>query len=98
MPRQDAAFAEHIARGAEALWGPDHLQNLGHPAPGTEELSPFLETVPGAICLLGTTPAGAESVPLHSPYFDFNDQALAPGIQIAVATTFSYLNGGIPSP
>ena len=93
MPRQDVDFAGHISSGAAMLWGPDHLQNLGYPAPGTEELSPFLEHVPGAMCLLGLTPEGTEGTPLHSPYFDFNDQALAHGIQIAVVTTFHYLNG-----
>lgn len=93
MPRHDPDLARHIVVGAESVRGSDFLQPFEHPALGTEEFSTFLDTIPGAMCLLGITPPEGEVVPLHNPHFDFNDQALVPGIQVVVGTALSFLNG-----
>jgi metal-dependent amidase/aminoacylase/carboxypeptidase family protein len=48
---------------------------------GAEDFAFYLEKVPGALLRLGL---GEDWAPLHSPGFDFNDDALEPGIRALV--------------
>jgi hippurate hydrolase len=59
------------------------LQVIGDCAPrmGSDDFGVMLQHRPGAYALLGNGAEGeAGSAPLHSPVYDFNDAALAPGV------------------
>lgn len=58
---------------------------ITHPFMTAEDFAFYLERVPGVFLFLGNDPIGAPSPPLHSPRFNFNDNALATGIE-AMAT------------
>ena len=55
-----------------ASWFSEHPRTMG-----SEDFAFYLQRVPGALLRLGL---GEEWQPLHSAGFDFNDQALEPGI------------------
>ena len=56
------------------------VQDQHPPSMGAEDFSFFLEKVPGVFCWLGLAQENRESFPLHSPFFDFNDEAIIHGI------------------
>jgi amidohydrolase len=59
---------------------------------GGEDFSFFLQAVPGAMFMLGIGPKdGKPPVPPHSPRFDFNDDAIIPGMSIFSETVLRYL-------
>jgi len=50
---------------------------------GGEDFSYYCEEVPSCFFALGLLPEGQERMPnLHSPHFDFNDNALATGVEM----------------
>lgn len=55
-------------------WRTDHPRTMG-----AEDFAFYLDKVPGALLRLGL---GVDWPALHSPDFDFNDQALEPGIMV----------------
>lgn len=46
----------------------------------SEDFGHFLESVPGCFFTMGNGDSQSHSRPLHSPYYDFNDQAIPIGI------------------
>ncbi len=61
---------------AETL-GPDKLVEVANPSMGAEDFAFYLQKVPGAFIWLGNVSGNRESPPtLHSPGFDFNDEAI----------------------
>ncbi len=80
-PRATARFFD-LARDA---FGPDRVDHVQNPTMGGEDFSYYGHHVPACFFLLGLKPKGAESFPtLHQPDFDFNDDALAVGIEMMV--------------
>jgi amidohydrolase len=71
-------IGREVARGwlGEACW-----RDIPLPSMGSEDFAYYLQEHPGAILRLGM---GEESPSLHSPDFDFNDEALANGILFLV--------------
>ena len=82
------ALGERVAR--EAL-GPDGWRELKRPSMGAEDFAYYLTEHPGAMFYLGM---GEDSPPLHSPQFDFNDEALRAGMIFLVAATLEALRTG----
>ncbi|MEM8690088.1 MAG: M20/M25/M40 family metallo-hydrolase, partial [Pseudomonadota bacterium] len=73
----DPQATEHSLKAAEAVFGPQNV-NGDTPAMGaSEDFAQALKLAPGAFANIGN----GESAPLHSPQFDFNDDALVPGVQ-----------------
>ncbi|MBX7059237.1 MAG: amidohydrolase [Leptospirales bacterium] len=71
---------EHCRRAAEAAVGKDALILDPPPSMGSEDFSYFLQQRPGCYIWLGT--GGGPNTPgLHSPHYDFNDEALEIGIR-----------------
>ena len=69
-----------IAR--EAL-GPENLIEREHPTMGGEDFAFYGKRVPACFFFLGLRPEGRESFPnLHTPEFDFNDEALPIGVEL----------------
>jgi len=78
-PKAVAAF-DRIA--AETL-GADGLRPVERPVMGGEDFAFYLERVPGCMFVLGLLPPGATAMPsLHHPQFDFNDDAIATGVEL----------------
>lgn len=78
--------AEHvgyIAKAAEKVVGPEHVNANGSPFMGSEDFGAFLEHVPGAFFFLGTGTGDKEKDhPLHNSLFNYNDEMLETGAQI----------------
>jgi amidohydrolase len=66
--------------------------DLEEPVMSSEDFSYYLDKQPGAMFFLGN---GENCPPLHSPYFDFNDEALLNGILFLVLSTLTFLGRGI---
>ena len=78
--------------------GEEAIVDLHHPFMTAEDFAFYLQKVPGTFLFLGNRPRGVqESAGLHSPYFDFNDDALALGVETLAGLAMRYLNG-MPQP
>lgn len=63
------------------------------PIMGGEDMSYFLEAVPGCFAFIGwANAARGLDHPHHSPRFDFDEAALPIGVQVLVRTTERYLS------
>ena len=61
----------------------EQVQWLEHPVMGGEDFSFYGERVPACFFFLGLLAEGASSMPgLHNAGFDFNDDAIGPGIEV----------------
>ena len=63
--------------------GPQQVIDLAEPVMGGEDFSYYTHVVPSCFFVLGLVPKGATAVPeLHQPTFDFNDDAIATGVEV----------------
>ena len=70
---------------ARSTLGTPRVQELSEPTMGGEDFSFYGQHVPACFFMLGLKPAGVTQMPsLHQPDFDFNDDALATGIEMFV--------------
>jgi amidohydrolase len=86
----DATLAEHVLATAARTLGADRSALEPVPVMGGEDFSFYGREKPACFYWLGLLPEGIDALPnLHAPRFDFNDDALAPGIDmmVALATT-----------
>ena len=67
------ALGEAVAR---SFGGDDGWHAMAHPLMGAEDFSYMLEQRPGSYIFMG---GGRPDAPLHSPQYDFNDEALTVG-------------------
>lgn len=67
------------ARGAA---GPENVREIPRPSMGGEDFSEYVQRVPGAMFRLGVRGNGVGAHPLHSPFFDIDESALAVGSKI----------------
>lgn len=68
---------------AESALGPANVQRILHPTMGGEDFAYYGQHIPACFFFLGTRPPGVERVPaLHQPDFDFNDAAIATGVEV----------------
>lgn len=85
VTHNDPKLATQVLTLAESAFGAARTLLVENPSMGGEDFSYYGRHVPACFFLLGLCPAGHEplSVPqLHQPDFDFNDEALAPGIEM----------------
>ena len=75
-----------IDAAAERVLGPDATT----PAPqslGGEDFAWYLESVPGALCRLGTRRPGSDAdFDIHQPAFDVDERAIGVGVRLMAAT------------
>ncbi len=67
---------DFAAAVAEKIAGPEGVEHDYAPSMGAEDFSYMLEAKPGAFIFIGN----GDSAGLHHPEYDFNDEALAPGM------------------
>ncbi len=76
----DPQMAELVIETASRILGPDSVDE-GTRTLGGEDMSVFLDRVPGCFFFVGSAPEGGHR-PHHSPRFDFDERALAIGTVI----------------
>lgn len=90
----DATAADLVADVARDVVGDDGLVRVAQYSMGGEDFAYFAERVPAAMFRLGIRPKGQDTSPgLHSPYFDFNDDALPIGAVMFCEITRRFLAG-----
>ena len=73
---QEAEIAKHAAL---RVVGQQGLVPIDHPSMGAEDFAYYLEQIPGCYVRFGARREGWENIPLHSPAFDFDEEALKVG-------------------
>jgi len=82
MPQPYPPLVNHPAETEIAVlamqdaWGVEQTDPNMPPMMGSEDFAFFLQKVPGAFVFLGN----GDSAPLHSPHYDFNDDAIEYGV------------------
>ena len=85
MLRNDARACADARRAAAACAPHLHAVELAHPVMGGEDFSYYAQRVPSCFVALGLQPQGSAPMPvLHADNFDFNDAAIAPGVELMV--------------
>jgi len=88
----DAACAALVADVGGKLLGPDKVLTQYPPSMGGEDFAFYAQRVPATMFRLGLQPAGVIDYPhLHSPRFNFNDDALPVGIQMLCGIAAQFL-------
>ena len=75
------AVARFQAVAREAL-GASRVHRMAAPVMGGEDFAFYGEHVPSCYWMLGLAPGGGPCPPLHAPDFDFNDDAIATGVEL----------------
>lgn len=75
----DKAITQSGLEAARSLTGEANLHAIELPSMGGEDFANYLRHVPGAMFRLGVGFPGRPPVPLHSPEFDLNEDALLLG-------------------
>jgi amidohydrolase len=79
----DPDATEIFRRVARNCIGESKVHEELHPSMGGEDFSYYGYQIPACFFFLGLLPNGSTEYPnLHSPFFDFNDDAIEPGIQL----------------
>ena len=83
VTRNDAGAVEMFNTIARTMLGEPSVINLPSPVMGGEDFAFYCQEVPSCFFVLGLIPPGKKSVPdLHQPTFDFNDDAIAIGVEM----------------
>ena len=79
----DAAAVETFRTVAREAFGPAHVLEIDEPVMGGEDFAFYAQKVPACFFVLGLVPDGVLDFPdLHQPTFNFNDDAMAHGIEM----------------
>ena len=73
----DARATDHCLNAATTVFGPENVNGDAPRTGGAEDFAQALKIAPGAFVFIGN----GDSAPLHNPAFDFNDEALVPGVR-----------------
>jgi amidohydrolase len=90
----DADMSELVHSVAESVVGPQQVLAQTRTT-GADDMSLFLEAVPGCYFFVGSANAGRGlSSPHHSPTFDFDERALDIGVQVLTSSALAFLERG----
>jgi amidohydrolase len=79
----DEAAVQIFTEVARETLGPPRVLTLDNPVMGGEDFAFYCHQVPSCFFTLGLRPEGVDAYPeLHQPTFDFNDDAIATGIEM----------------
>jgi amidohydrolase len=89
----DVSKAQFVRRVAGAIVGEANVVSAGMTM-GAEDMSYFLDAVPGCYLRLGSGNSDKGLIhPHHSALFDFDEAALPIGVEILTQLTLAYLSG-----
>jgi len=83
----EVELAARAARAVDAASVDAACEPMGF----SEDFARFLRHRPGCFMLLGNGTEGAAAAPLHSPHYDFNDEALPHGVSYWCSLVHEYL-------
>jgi amidohydrolase len=86
----DAAMARLMAEVAAGVVGRDNVRTDVRTM-GGEDMSRFLERVPGCFAFVGSAPRDRPGAPHHSPTFDIEEEALVIGAELLSRTAVRFL-------
>ncbi len=87
----DEAGAQIMQSVAETVVGPDQIDQITPMMVG-EDMSEFLDRVPGCFVLVGASdPAQEMHSPHHSPTFDFDERMMPTGVALLAGAAVEYL-------
>ncbi|MFN0131292.1 MAG: M20 family metallopeptidase [Phycisphaerales bacterium] len=79
----DADETERFLAVARGVLGTERVLRVEYPTMGGEDFAYYGQHVPSCFFFLGLRPSGAARFPaLHQPDFDFNDDAIAVGVEL----------------
>jgi len=79
----DPAATDEFRKIARQTIGTELVSERPHPTMGAEDFSFYGLEIPASFFFLGLKPEGQETYPnLHSPEFDFNDDAIPTGVEL----------------
>jgi len=81
-----------VLDAAAALLGPSAVLPTSG-VMGSEDMSFYLSRVPGCFFFVGAEPASGPTHSHHSPYFDFNEDAMPVGAAVMAGSVLRYLDG-----
>lgn len=88
----DPRMSQFAARVISESIGPQALVEPQYPTMGAEDFAFYLQKVPGAYLWLGVNPSSGDAYPpLHSPKYDFNDDALPIGMELMSRLAIDFL-------
>jgi amidohydrolase len=88
----DAQFTARVLAAAAAVVGADNIVTIKKPNMGTEDMSLYLQKVPGSFFVLGTgNPDKGITYPHHNARFDLDEDALWIGPAIFTRLALDYL-------
>ncbi len=91
--RNDDAMSEVVREAAIEVLGSENVKDR-EPSMAGEDLAFVAERVPTCMFGLGVTDASRDIIyPPHHPRFDADEDALATGVKVMVASALKYLNG-----
>lgn len=88
----DPVFVKIVTGAAEEIIGQDNIIDIKKPNMGTEDMSLYLEKVPGAFFVLGTgNPEKGITYPHHNAKFDLDEDVLWIGPALFTKIALDYL-------
>ncbi|MBX3120036.1 MAG: amidohydrolase [Fimbriimonadaceae bacterium] len=79
----DPGATAHFVKVASSVLGPEFVDSNAVPTMGGEDFSYYGYEIPACFFQLGLVPVGQGHYPnVHTPMFDFNDDAIATGIRV----------------
>lgn len=89
-----AGATDHFRSVAAEVLGQSNVTQRKYPTMGGEDFSYYGQHIPACFYFLGLKPQGASTYPnLHTPQFNFNDDALQHGIALFTALALKPLPG-----
>ena len=89
----DPIQSEFAKDAIRKVFGNESLDEPEYPSMASEDFAFYLQKKPGAFLFLGVKPIDQSEYPtLHSPYYDFNDDALSVGIELFTTLVHEYLD------
>lgn len=73
-----------------SLFEKEQIHELAYPSLGAEDFAFYLEKIPGSYFFLGMDDRQGAYPSLHHPKFDFNDKALAVGMEMLASAALSW--------
>lgn len=86
----DAQMAGLMLEVAREIVGPDNVQH-GVRTMGGEDMSFFLDKVPGCFAFVGSASHNSHASPHHSPTFDIDEESLVVAAELLARTAVRYL-------
>ncbi len=79
----DPGATDEFRAVAKRVLGESLLHDEPHPSMGGEDFSFYGKEIPASFFFLGLRPVDQQTYPnLHSPEFDFNDDAIPTGVEL----------------